>query len=451
MNDSNPSQTEAVFSRRSFLKNTSTAVAGGALLGALPVERFALGASPGDTVRIALVGAGGRGSGAADQALNAGGEGVKLVAIADAFEDRARGSLKNLKNKHDQTVQVKDDMVFVGLDGYKQAIAQADLVILATPPGFRPIHFEEAVRQGKHVFMEKPVAVDGPGVRKVIAAAKEAKAKNLKVGVGLQRRHQPNYLETVARLHDGAIGDIVAMRCYWNGGPVGPKAERAKLTKSMGRAPTEMEYQIRNWYMFNWLCGDHIVEQHIHNLDVINWIKKGYPVRCHGLGGRCFQRGPDSGEIFDHHAVEYEYADGSRMFSQCCQFPGAWSSVSEHCIGTKGTCDVSGHTIRGENAWRRRGPAGESNDGWQLEHYPLLAAIRGDKEHNEAERGALSSLTAIMGRMATYSGKIVEYEAALNSQIDLMPEKFSMDALPKVLPGPDGLYPVAIPGKTVAV
>jgi predicted dehydrogenase len=451
MNDSKQPQTEAAVTRRSFLKNTSTAVAGGALLGALPVERFALGASPGDTIRIALVGAGGRGSGAADQALNAGGDGVKLVAIADAFEDQAKGSLKNLKKKHENTVQVKDDMIFTGFDAYKQAIAQADLVILATPPGLRPIHFEEAVRQGKNVFMEKPVAVDGPGVRKVLAAAKEAKAKNLKVGVGLQRRHQPNYKEVIARLKDGAIGDILATRVYWNGGPVGPKARRAELEKRMGRAPTEMEYQVRNWYMFNWLCGDHIVEQHIHNLDVINWLKNAYPVRCHGIGGRCFQKGPDSGEIFDHHAVEYEYADGSRMYSQCCQFPGAWSSVSEHAIGTKGTCDISGQTIRGENAWRRRGPEGESNDGWQLEHFPLQAAIRGDKEHNEAERGAFSTLTAIIGRMATYSGKVIEWEDALNSKLDLMPERFAFDAMPKVLPGPDGLYPYAIPGKTVAL
>ena len=451
MNDSKQPQAEAAVTRRSFLKNTSTAVAGGALLGALPVERFALGASPGDTIRIALVGAGGRGSGAADQALTAGGEGVKLVAIADAFDDQARGSLKNLKNKHENTVQVKDDMIFTGFDAYKQAIAQADLVILATPPGLRPIHFEEAVRQGKNVFMEKPVAVDGPGVRRVLAAAREAKEKNLKVGVGLQRRHQPNYKEVIARLKDGAIGDILATRVYWNGGPVGPKARRADLEKRMKRAPTEMEYQVRNWYMFNWLCGDHIVEQHIHNLDVINWLKNAYPIRCHGIGGRCFQKGPDSGEIFDHHAVEYEYADGSRMFSQCCQFPGAWSSVSEHATGTKGTCDISGQTIRGENAWRRRGAEGESNDGWQLEHYPLQAAIRGDKEHNEAERGAFSTLTAIIGRMATYSGKVIEWEDALNSKLDLMPERFAFDAMPKVLPGPDGLYPYAIPGKTVAV
>jgi len=451
MKDSKPPQTDAAVNRRSFLGTTSKAVAGGALLSTLPVERFALGASPGDTIRVALVGCGGRGSGAADQSLTAGGDGVKLVAMADAFKDQLDGSLNNLKKKHEGRVEVPDANKFVGLDAYKKAIAMADLVILATPPGLRPIHFEEAVRQGKNIFMEKPVAVDGPGVRRVLAAAEEAKKKNLKVGVGLQRRHQPNYLETVQRLHDGAIGDILAMRVYWNGGPVGPKAERAKLEARLGRPPTEMEYQIRNWYMFNWLCGDHIVEQHIHNLDVANWVLRGFPIRCWGMGGRAFQKGPDSGEIFDHHAVQYEYANGVRVFSECRQIPGCWQSVSEYAIGSKGLCDVSGMKITGETAWRYRGKEGESNDGWQLEHYPLLAAIRENKPYNEAEYGAKSSLTAIMGRMSTYSGVPIEWEAAMASEIDLMPESFDFEAKPKVLPGPNGLYPFAMPGKTKAV
>ena len=452
MNDPKNAQTDLALTRRSFLKTTSTAVAGGALLSTLPVERFALGASPGDTVRVALVGCGGRGSGAADQSLNAGGEGVKLVAMADMFKDRLEGSHKTLKAKYDARVEVPEDHQFVGPEAYKQAIAMADLVILASPPGFRPIHFEEAVRQGKHVFMEKPVAVDGPGVRRVLAAAEEAKKKNLKVGVGLQRRHQPNYLETVRRLHDGAIGDVLAMRVYWNGGPVGPKKKRADLEREMGRAPTEMEYQLRNWYMFNWLCGDHIVEQHIHNLDVANWVLRGYPVRAWGMGGRAFQKGPDSGEIFDHHAVEYEYEGGVRVFSQCRQIPGCSSSVSEHAIGTRGRSDVSGFRIStpGWDGWRYPSKEGD-NDGWQLEHYPLLAAIRGDKPYNEAEYGAKSSLTAIMGRMATNSGVPIEWEAALNSKLDLLPESFALDAMPKVLPGPDGISPYAMPGQTVAL
>ncbi len=450
MKEPNAAPSQPQPSRRDFLKTTSTALAGSAVLGSLSIERSAHAAGS-DVLKVALIGCGGRGTGAANQALNAGGAGLKLVAMADAFRDRMDGSLKELQVKHADHIEVSEDNKFIGFDAYKRAIALADMVILATPPGFRPIHFEEAVRQGKNIFMEKPVAVDGPGVRRVIAAAAEAKKKNLKVGVGLQRRHQPDYLETVKRLQDGAIGEIVSMRAYWNGGPVGPKARRADLQKGLGRPPTEMEYQLRNWYMFNWLCGDHIVEQHIHNLDVINWIKNGFPVSAHGLGGRAFQKGPDSGEIFDHHAVEYEYADGSHLFSQCQQIPGCWSAVTEHVRGTKGSSDVSGHRIDGDTKWRYKPAPGDSNDGWQVEHFPLQAAIREDKPYNEAERGAYSTLTAIMGRMATYSGKIIKWEEALNSTLDLSPASYAWDALPKILPGPDGNYPYAVPGDSVAL
>jgi predicted dehydrogenase len=450
MNDPKPSQAEAAVTRRSFLKSTSTAVAGGALLGALPVERFAHAASPGDTIRVALVGCGGRGRGAAAQALKTAGD-VKLVAVADAFKNSLESGLKSVQNElkdRPEKLAVTEDTKFVGLDAYKQAIAAADLVVIATPPGFRPIHFEEAIRQGKHVFMEKPVAVDAPGVRRVIAAAAEAKKRNLKVGVGLQRRHQNGYIETVKRLQDKAAGDIVAMRVYWNGGPVGPKAKRADLERSLGRPPTEMEYQIRNWYMFNWVCGDHIVEQHIHNLDVANWVLNGYPIRAWGMGGRAYQKGPDSGEIFDHHAVQYEYANGVRVFSECRQIPGCWNSVSEHVHGTKGACNVGGYTITGENAWKYRGGG---KDPYQQEHDDLFDAIRHDKPFNEAEYGALSSMTAILGRMCTYSGKEISWEEAMNSKLDLMPSEFTWDAKPKVLPDENGIYPFAIPGKTVAV
>ena len=450
MNDPKPSLPHPDLTRRSFLKNASTAVAGGALLGALPIERFALGASPGDTIRIALVGAGGRGRGAAAQALRTNGD-VKLVAVADAFKNSLEGGLKQIESEfkdRPERLAVTEDTKFVGLDAYKKAIELADVVVIATPPGFRPIHFEEAVRQGKHVFMEKPVAVDGPGVRRVLAAAAEAKKRNLKVGVGLQRRHQNGYIETVKRLQDGEAGEILAMRVYWNGGPVGPKARRADLEKVLGRPPTEMEYQVRNWYMFNWLCGDHIVEQHIHNLDVANWVLNGYPVRALGMGGRAYQNGLDSGEIFDHHAVQYEYANGVRVFSECRQIPGCWNSVSEHVHGTKGSSNVGGYTITGANAWKYRGGG---KDPYQQEHDDLFDAIRNDKPYNEAERGALSSMTAILGRMCTNSGKEITWEEALNSKLDLMPSEFTWDAKPKVLPDENGIYPFAIPGKTVAV
>ena len=448
MNELHDSQNPLAVSRRNFLKSSSKAVAGSALLSSLAIERFAHGAiSPSDTVRIALVGCGGRGSGAASQALSTTGP-IKLIAVADAFKDQADRGLNQLKAKHEDKIDVPEDHKFIGFDAYKQAIQLADVVILATPPGFRPIHFEEAIRQGKHVFMEKPVATDATGIRRVLAAAEEAKKKNLKVGVGLQRRHQLPYIETLKRLHDGAIGDITALRCYWNGTTPWVKP-RADLETKAKRKLTEMEYQMRNWYYFVWLCGDHIVEQHIHNLDVINWVKQGFPVRAHGMGGCEVRKGPDYGEIFDHHAVEFEYADGSRCFSQCRHINGCWSSVSEYATGTKGSCDISGYTIRGENAWRFRDARGR--DPYQQEHDDLFEAIRNDKPYNEAEYGAKSSMTAILGRMATYSGKVIEWEDAINSERSVMPKSFDWDAETPNKPGPDGIYPRAIPGKTQVV
>src|SRR5437773_5275235 len=441
----NPPSSPAPTTRRDFLKKTSTAVAGGTLLGGLTLERSAFAAGS-DTLKIALIGCGGCGSGAADQALSTSG-GVKLVDMADVFEDKLQGSLGNLKKQHADRVEVPKEHQFIGFDAYKQAIALADVVVLATPPGFRPIHFEEAVKQGKNIFMEKPVATDAPGVRRVLAAAEEAKKKNLKVGVGLQRHHQLGYIETLNRLWDGAIGDVVSMRCYWNGTTpwVHPRAE---LEKQYGRKLTEMEYQMRNWYYFVWICGDHIVEQHIHNLDVINWVKKGHPIRAHGMGGVEVRKGPDYGEIFDHHAVEFEYADGSRCFSQCRHINGCWDNVSEHAVGTKGLVDISGHTIRGENAWRFKG--GGKNP-YQQEHDDLFDAIRNNKPYNEAENGAHSTMTAIFGRMATYCGKMIEWDEAIDSKLSVMPGHFAWDAEPPVKPRPDGWYDHAVPGKTVVI
>jgi len=424
-------------SRRNFLQ-TSSIAAGGALLGSLAIERSAHAVGS-DEIKIALIGCGGRGSGAAGQALSTKGN-VKLIAMADAFKDRLDNSHNELKRQAAEKVDVPEDNKFIGFDAYKKAIALADLVILATPPGFRSIHFEEAVKQGKNVFMEKPVATDGAGVRRVLAAAEEAKKKNLKVGVGLQRHHQPGYIETIKRLHDGAIGDIVAMRCYWNDAGVWVKPRQP--------GQTEMEYQMRNWYYFVWLCGDHICEQHIHNLDVINWVKKGYPVRCHGIGGRQVRTGKEYGEIFDHHAVEFEYEDGSRCYSQCQHAKGIWSAVSEHVIGTKGLCDVNSYRITGPDAWRYKG---ENPNPYQVEHDDLFEAIRNNLPYNEAVNGAMSTLTAIMGRCATYSGKLVEREAVLNSPISVMPKEFAWDATPPTLPDENGFYPVAIPGTTVVI
>jgi predicted dehydrogenase len=437
--------------RRNFLSSAGKTVAGVAALSALPIERFAHGAlSPGDTVKIALVGCGGRGKGAAQQAMSTS-ESVKLVAVADIHQDRLSGALNEFKGKFKEKVDVSKDNQFLGFDGYKKAIALADVVILATPPGFRPMQFEEAVRQGKHVFTEKPVCVDPAGFRRFMAAAEEAKKKNLKVGVGLQRHHQLGYIETMKRLWDGAIGDIVTMRAYWNGNTPWVN-ERAKLEKQHGRKLTEMEYQLRNWYYFNWLCGDHIVEQHIHNLDVINWLKKGHPVKARGNGGVQRRVGADYGEIFDHHVVEFEYADGSVCFSQCRHQLGCWNSVSESAVGTKGKVQIDRYAITGENKWRF---AGGGKDAYQQEHDDLFDAIRNDKPFNEAEYGAISSMTAVLGRMATYSGKEIEWNAAVTSPLDLMvkgienatfEEALKMD--PPSKPDQYGWYDVAAPGKT---
>jgi predicted dehydrogenase len=269
--------------------------------------------------------------------------------------------------------------------------------------------------------------------------------------VGLQRHHQAIYLETIKRLQDGAIGDIVATRVYWNGSTPWVH-KREDLEKQYGRKLTEMEYQMRNWYYFNWICGDHIVEQHIHNIDVSNWLKNAHPVKASGLGGCQVRKGKDYGETFDHHAVEFEYADGSRMFSQCRHIPGCWNEVAEYAIGSKGTADIADGVITPKEgaAWkypnRRR-----DRDPYQVEHDDLLASIRAGKPLNEAVDGANSTMTAILGRMCTYSGKEIKWDDGIHSKIDLQPEQYSFDATPKSLPDADGLYALAVPGLTKVV
>ncbi|MGZ5543662.1 MAG: Gfo/Idh/MocA family oxidoreductase [Limisphaerales bacterium] len=466
-----PQDPKGQYSRRNFLKTTGAAAAGGSILiplagcrtpekkTTLATVATAAAATPvfaqhTDTLKIALIGCGGRGTGACGQALNTEGP-VKLVAMADVFKDRldsAYNTLKDEVTKRNQAerVDVPEENKFVGFDAYKKAIALADVVILATPPGFRPMTFEEAVKQGKNIFMEKPVAVDAPGIRKVLAAAQEAKAKNLKVGVGLQRHHQLGYIDSLKRIHDGAIGDVVAMRAYWNGNTpwVHP---RAKLEEEAGRKLTEMEYRMRNWYYFVWICGDHIVEQHIHNLDVINWIKGGHPVKARGNGGCETRKGKDYGEIFDHHVVEFEYADGSVCFSQCRHQQGCWNDVSEHAIGTKGKANLTDGrwTITGAEKWSHKQHQGREK--YQQEHDDLFAAIRSNTPYNEVEYGAHSTMTSILGRMATYSGKEIDWDAAIASNIDTMPKTLAWDAETPTKPGPDGMYQLAIPGQTVTV
>jgi myo-inositol 2-dehydrogenase/D-chiro-inositol 1-dehydrogenase len=427
--------------RREFLK-ASAMVAGGVMINGYAWA--GVNSSIDDTIKIALIGCGDRGTGAAFQALSTK-YNIKLVAMADAFQDRLDGSYKSLMTKFPTKVDVPKERQFVGFDAYQKAIALADVVLLVTPPGFRPMHFEEAVKQGKHVFMEKPVAVDSPGIRKVLAAAELAKQKKLNVVVGLQRRYQTNYREVMKRVQDGAIGDVVAGQVYWNSGGVWVRERTANQT--------EMEYQMRNWYYFNWLCGDHIVEQHIHNLDIANWIKNAYPVSVQGTGSRAWRTGKNYGEIYDNHAVELKYADGSVIYSQCRHFEGATNRVDESFQGTKGKVYLSANNSgilwdhQGKEIYNHN-TKGNANP-YQTEHDELFDAIsKNEFKFSDAERVAKSSLTAIMGRYATYSGEIITWDDALKAENSLFPDQLSWDAKPKVLPDENGLYPVARPGKT---
>ncbi len=431
-------------SRRDFIK-TSALVTGGLMTS--PFVLPGAYAAPVNELKLALVGCGGRGTGAAFQAL-ATGHNIKIVAMADAFRDRLDTAYNALNEKYGDKLSVSEDMKFVGFDGYKNAIAQADVVILATPPGFRPMHFEEAVKQGKQIFMEKPVAVDAAGIRKVLKAAEEAKAKKLNVVVGLQRHYQANYIETIKRIHNGDIGDVINGQVYWNDGGVWVRERQP--------GQTEMEYQMRNWYYFNWLCGDHINEQHVHNIDVANWVKQGPPVKAEGTGGRLIRTGKENGEIFDHHVLTYTYADGSVIHSECRHFPGAQNRVDESFQGTKGTAYLSAGNYGTLKDWKgnvlyEHDRKNQPNP-YQVEHDQLWATLfNGDYKFADAENAANSTMTAIMGRYATYSGKPLTFDEALNGSIDLMPETLAWDAMPKVLPGADGYYPHAIPGKTKVV
>jgi predicted dehydrogenase len=441
--------------RRDFLK-ASGLLAGGIALN--PLASYGYNSQVDDTIKVALIGCGGRGTGAAAQALSTK-QNVKIVAMADAFRDRLEDSYKSLTSKKYKDaagkdvptaskIDVPDSRKFVGFEAYKSAIALADVVILATPPGFRPYHFEEAIRQNKHVFMEKPVATDTPGIRKVLEVAEIAKKKKLNVVTGLQRHYQANYREAIKRIQDGAIGDIVGGQVYWVSGGVWVKDRLPSMT--------EMEYQMRNWYYFNWLCGDHIVEQHVHNIDVANWVKDGYPVSIQGTGGREVRDGKQYGEIFDHHMLDLVYADGSTISSQCRHYEGTYSRVDEAFVGTKGRIDSFSN--KGTVLKDYKGGVIYAHDSkgdinpYQVEHDELFETIaKGEYKFADAERTAKSTMTAIMGRMATYSGKLVKWDDAMNSNINLFPDKIAWDAMPKVLPDQNGFYPVAVPGKTITV
>ncbi len=432
-------------SRRDFVKQSSL-LAGGLLAAPIIAEasqgNYFSGAA--GVIKVALIGCGGRGTGAAVQALKTK-ENVQLVAMADAFRDNLdksfQGITDELKDKPER-VKVPEANKFVGFDGYKQAIALADVVILTTPPGFRPIHFEEAVKQGKHIFMEKPVATDPAGIAKVLAAAEVAKSKKLNVVVGLQRHYQTQYRELYKRLKDGIIGDITSIQVWWNQGALWVRPRKPEYT--------EMEYQMRNWYYFNWLCGDHIVEQHIHNIDVGNWFMGETPVTAVGMGGRAIRTGPEAGEIYDHHYVEYRYKNGVVMNAQCRHWKDSVSRVDEEIVGTKGRiiCDrgvILDHKGKTLYQFDRK----QTNRPYQAEHDELFDAVaKGEYKYQDTQRGVEATMSAIIGRMATYSGQSIAYDKAIASGINLQPAKYAFDAPPPVLPDANGNYAYAKPGIT---
>ncbi len=400
-------------SRREFIKASSLLVVGGGLGGGRASRAY--GTEP---IRIGLIGCGSRGTAAAVQALNTADSEdlrpngpVQLVALADIFADRLQRAYRSVKSKHPDRVAVPPNRQFTGFDAYRRLLeCPLDLVLLATPPGFRPLHFEAAVQHGRHVFLEKPLATDPAGIRRLLVANQQAESQGLRVAVGLQRRHEDKYQEVIARLQQGAIGERIYARVYWTGG--------AGVVKPRQPQQTELEYQLRNWHNFNWLSGDPLCEQHIHNLDVGNWLMGGPPDACQGQGGRQVRTGDQYGEVFDHHFLEYTYPTGTKLFSQCRFIPGCWNSVAEHVHGTRGHADISGGKIygpQGELVWR----CDSRGNGHQGEMDHWFGCLRRGEPCNEVEQGAASTLTAIMGRMASYSGLTVRWPDVVASDVVL--------------------------------
>jgi predicted dehydrogenase len=428
-----PSPSLASLPRRDFIK-LGTAAAVGAQLASQSLFGAVAGS---DKIRVGVIGSGGRGIGAARNCLEAD-PGVEIVALGDLFPEqveKARLALqKSELNQGDKVIKqrpafVSPEYCFSGFDNYLKVLqAGVDLVILAAPPGFRPTHFKASVDAGKHVFMEKPIAVDPVGCRSVIEAARLAKTKNLAVVAGTQRRHAPGYIEVMRRIREGQIGELVGGQCYWNGGGIWFREKKDWL------APlSDFEWQCYNWYHWDWLCGDHIVEQHIHNIDVMNWAFGGPPKTFFGMGGRQ-NRGDIPGNIWDHFAVEFEYENGARVFSSCRHAPKASTRVSERVVGTKGVSDCKG-SIKGEKPFLYEG---KYVDAYIQEHIDLIKSIRDGAPLNEGEQVAESTLTAIGGRMAAYSGRDFSWKWLMTSKLDIFPKECK--------PGPGLFPPIPVPG-----
>ncbi len=435
--------------RREFLKTSSAALAGAALAAGLPRPGYA---AENNTIKIALIGCGGRGTGAAAQALSTRGP-TRLWAVADVFQQRVQGSLANIRQGHEKQVEVPSDRQFVGLDAYKKAIDsldKGDLVLLATPPAFRPIHFEYAVQKGVNVFMEKSFAVDAPGIRRVLKTGEEAARKNLKVASGLMSRHYLPLEQAIEQIHEGRIGEVITAWAYRMHGPVGvvPKQPGMK----------ELAYQITNYSSFTWLNGSFIVDWLIHNIDVCCWAKNSWPVSAQGMGGRQVRTEPD--QLFDHYGAEYTFPDGTRLMAQGRHINNCFDFFGDVIQGATGSAVLGegqpkprlfkGHKqTSGNLIWSYKGP---DCDHYQREHDLLFDAIRNDKPYNETERSAKSCFAAIMGRMACESGKLVTWDEAIQSQIQLAPglERLTWDGDAPVMPDANGKYPVAVPGQTPA-
>lgn len=419
--------------RRRFVKGAAAVSALGATALASPGFGFTHRRDD-PPLRIGVIGCGGRGTGAAVNALDASAN-ARIVALADLFDDRLNQSREYLSSQSHlaERATVDRDRCYVGFDAYQRLLADGDVdvVLLATPPHFRPIHFEAAINAGMHVFMEKPVAVDPVGVQRVLAAGAVASDRNLCVVAGTQRRHEVSYRRAMRQVGDGAIGRLVSGRCYWNQGGLWVHDRTPEYS--------DMEWQCRNWLYFTWLSGDHIVEQHMHNLDVINWAAGTHPLRCMGMGGRQVRTGEQYGNIFDHFAVEYDYPDGVHVLSMCRQIDGCATRVEEVLHGTRGrmTLRPGFARIDGGNGWQFDG---ENPNPYVQELRDLFNAIETGTSVNEARTAAESTLTAIMGRMSAYTGREVTWAQALDSTLDLSPPTYAFGDLP--------VRPVATPGRT---
>jgi predicted dehydrogenase len=410
-------------SRRSFLRNSAVAAVGTASMAHVP-NAFAAGA---DEIKVGVIGCGGRGTGAAENICEAanGTHNVKIHALADVFQgqvDRCADQLSKNDVVGDK-FDVSDERKFAGFDAYQQVIDCCDLIILATPPGFRPQHIEATIKAGKNLFTEKPVAVDGTGIRKVLASAEEAKKKGLAVVAGTQRRHQSGYIESMRRIADGALGDVITARVFWNQGNIWVRPRQPGMD--------DMAYQLHNWYHFLWLCGDHIVEQHVHNLDVARWaFGDEHPSSCVGMGGQQVNTGEGFGQSYDHFAVDFAFPSGRHVLSMCRQIDGCDKDVSEYIVGSRGEA----HLMPGNYSFPdgRIRARGEVNP-YVQEHIDLLDSIASGQPINELEQVAYSTLTAIMGRDSAYTGKEITWEEALNSTLDTFPSELKWGPRPEVI------------------